>query len=408
MNKELKALLEQINTKKAEVKNLANNHKIVEAKAAKEELINLQGKFDAIYDLDEEYIQDKSEHILSKARNGNYINLNGGVKSKDKQILNKSDKLINTISISEDEKGLNLGNYIKGAITGDWNNASNELDKFKALSTGTGKILVPTVLSAEIIDLARNKSVLFGGGVPMVKMESNNITIAKIKSDPQFSFKEEGMKITPSEMAFEGVELKSKTAYGLMKVTLEVLHSAQNLDTLLRNTMAQAIADMIDKACLFGQGGSEPKGILNDTDINIVGATNIRYTDYIKAVGAIRRNNGEPTTMVVNSDIDEALNLLCDSNGNPLGIPRVVESLDTIISNQMPNDLGESTDESISMIFDPLSCLIGMQVPIGLEVSRESGFEDGTVLLRIYSMLDIALVKPKNVSKIVGQKQITT
>lgn len=403
MNEELRKLLNQINQKKAEVKNLANENKLVEAKAAKKELIDLQAKFDAIYDLEE----DHSENIKSKIMNGDFININGSSKSKDKQILNRADKLVNTISVSEDDKGLNLGNYIKGAITGDWNNSNKELDRFKALTTGTGKIIIPTVLSAEIIDLARNKSVLFGGGVPMVKMESNNMTIGKIKSDPQFAFKEEGAKITPSEMTFEGVELKSKTAYGVMKVTLEVLHSAQNLDSLLRETMAQAIADMIDKACLFGNGTVEPKGILKNTDINTVVATNIRYTDYVKGVGAIRRNNGEPTTMVINARIDESLNSLCDTNGNPLGVPRVIEALDTIISNQMPSDTGADQTESIGMIFDPLACLIGMQVPIGLEVDRSNGFEDGTVMLRIYSMLDIAVVKPKNITKITGQKEIT-
>ena len=35
---------------KTEVKNLVNENKIDEAKAAKEELINLQAKFDVLYD----------------------------------------------------------------------------------------------------------------------------------------------------------------------------------------------------------------------------------------------------------------------------------------------------------------------------------------------------------------------
>ncbi len=54
MNKELRELLNQINAKKAEAKKLANENKIEEAKAAKEELINLQAKFDVLYDLEDE------------------------------------------------------------------------------------------------------------------------------------------------------------------------------------------------------------------------------------------------------------------------------------------------------------------------------------------------------------------
>ena len=64
MNKELKELLDKINAKKSEVKNLANENKIEEAQAAKEELKKLQSKFDVLYDLEveaEEGIKDKIE-----------------------------------------------------------------------------------------------------------------------------------------------------------------------------------------------------------------------------------------------------------------------------------------------------------------------------------------------------------
>lgn len=54
MNKELKELLDKINAKKSEVKNLANENKIEEAQAVKEELKKLQAKFDVLYDLEVE------------------------------------------------------------------------------------------------------------------------------------------------------------------------------------------------------------------------------------------------------------------------------------------------------------------------------------------------------------------
>lgn len=66
MNKELRELLNQINAKKAEAKKLANENKIKEAKVAKEELINLQAKFDVLYDLEDE----KEDEIKNKIANG--------------------------------------------------------------------------------------------------------------------------------------------------------------------------------------------------------------------------------------------------------------------------------------------------------------------------------------------------
>jgi HK97 family phage major capsid protein len=51
MNKQLLELLNQINQKKQEVTNLANEGKLEEAKAAKEELKTMQGKFDLLKDV---------------------------------------------------------------------------------------------------------------------------------------------------------------------------------------------------------------------------------------------------------------------------------------------------------------------------------------------------------------------
>ena len=51
MNKKLLDLLEKINAKKDEVKNLANEGKLEEAKKAKDELKELQDKFDILKDL---------------------------------------------------------------------------------------------------------------------------------------------------------------------------------------------------------------------------------------------------------------------------------------------------------------------------------------------------------------------
>ena len=66
MNKELQKLLKQINDKKNEVKSLVNDGKLDKAKAAKEELKELQNRFDLLYDLDE----DEQDGIKDKVNKG--------------------------------------------------------------------------------------------------------------------------------------------------------------------------------------------------------------------------------------------------------------------------------------------------------------------------------------------------
>lgn len=74
MPKELKELLDKINAKKAEVKNLVGEDKIEEAKASKAELKNLQDKFDVIYDLFEEQQQTTENNIKDEAKKNNNKN----------------------------------------------------------------------------------------------------------------------------------------------------------------------------------------------------------------------------------------------------------------------------------------------------------------------------------------------
>ncbi|WP_176474969.1 phage major capsid protein, partial [Clostridioides difficile] len=69
-------------------------------------------------------------------------------------------------------------------------------------------------------------------------------------------------------MEFEEIELRTKTVYGFMKFSRELLETAGYIDALISNAIAESIASAIDKAGLYGVGENEPKGILTYTGIN--------------------------------------------------------------------------------------------------------------------------------------------
>ena len=83
MNKELQKLLKQINDKKNEVKSLVNDGKLDKARAAKEELVELQNRFDLLYDLDE----DEQDGIENKVKDGTAKQVGGDVKPDKKNIV---------------------------------------------------------------------------------------------------------------------------------------------------------------------------------------------------------------------------------------------------------------------------------------------------------------------------------
>ena len=59
MNKEMQKLLKAINDKKNEVKSLVKDGKLDKARTAKDELKELQEKFDLLFDLDEERSEER-------------------------------------------------------------------------------------------------------------------------------------------------------------------------------------------------------------------------------------------------------------------------------------------------------------------------------------------------------------
>lgn len=336
------------------------------------------------------------------------VNTLGGDKMNT-LFLNKSEKLTDRLEKNESNQILNkdgaLGDVIKGMVTGEWNN--KEL-KNVVTRTATG-VLIPEILSAKVIDLARDMSLFTNAGVPVVPMESDNMTISRIKKDPILGFKAEGQEGNNGSFELDSVKLQSKTAYGYAYITLEAIKSSQNLDSIVRQVFAQAMANTIDKAFLYGEKDTEgnlaayaPSGIMNDSEVNLVASTNVGYDDFIKAIGKIRKSNGNPTVYGINADTEEKLGLLKDANGKYLEKPKSVQSLTEIVSNQLNNDEVSGSD---SIVFDPQALLVGIQNNIQIKIIEDAEcLKKGLIGFQIYSMLDCKPVQPKHICKITGIK----
>ncbi|WP_052107731.1 phage major capsid protein [Clostridium novyi] len=390
LKQELEAVKEEAN------KILSNkSDDIDQVKALNEKIESLKNDIKVA---EQQELEEKN-YMENKIGNGGVIEMGG--KNLN---MNSNFKILNSSNITkvyENKDNLDLGKYIRGALTGQWDNATNEMNQFKALSTGTGSVLIPQSLSAEVLKAVMNKSLIYQSGVPVVDMPNGNLTIAKVKNNPTYEFKKELEKATPQDATFEGVNLKGRMCYGLMKVSLETLHSAANLSQVLLQAMSDSIADSIDKSMLYGTGTTDIKGLFNYDSINTVEATGLDYKAFVNAVGKIRKANGEPTVMGMNADVDNALNLLTDTTGQPLQAPKVIEGLNKIVSNQLKNDDSKGSD---GIVYDPSALIIGQQVQFVFETSRELGFEDGSVWLRIYSLVDMVPVRPEHITHIKGLK----
>lgn len=323
-------------------------------------------------------------------------------------MLNKNEKLYDRVQKQQEfEQDGALGAVVRGMVTGKW---QNEQLKNVVTTTATGT-LIPEVLSSRVIDRARNVSLFTQAGVPVIPMETNNVTISRVKNDPVFKFKKEGEQGEEANFELDGITLKAKTCYGYAYVSLEAIKSSVNLDEILYTVFAGAIAQAIDNGMLYGQYNSDtsvyedfaPSGIMNDKDIHVISATiGGGYDDFIKAIGKIKGSNGNPEMIGINSNTEELLSLLKTNEGQYLAPPKAYEEAEKIISNQLLHDDSVGDD---ALVFDPRAMVIGLQNNIQIKIIEDGEcLKKGLVGFQIYSMVDCQAVTPKHICKITGIK----
>lgn len=402
----------EILSKRMEVKKKKSEFRSKLVSATTEEMRSIEEELGKL-EIEERQLLQEEANLINDGLEGEVrekLNPMGGVSTKTNNkgiVLRSKDKFIDRVNVSEEERNLDLGKYIKGIVTGNWTGA--EAEKRAMMTTATG-VLIPEVLSANIIDLARSKSLFTEAGVPIIPMETDNITISKVKTDPVFKFKKEGEAATESSMELDSVTLKSKMVYGYAYVSLEAIKSSKNLESVILNSFSQAIAQGIDQGMLYGQYNGTtfddfaPSGIMNNTNINVIEAVaSSGYDSIVKAIGKVKASNGDPSVMGINAQTEELFSLLKDTTGQYIAPPKAVENLKQIVSNQLKHDDTEGSD---GLVFDPNAMIIGIQENVNIKLidSDTESIQKGLVCFRIYSMLDCVTLLPKNITKITKLK----
>ena len=229
MNEELKKLLKKINDKKNEVKSLVNDGKLDKAKTAKEELKELQNKFDLLYDLDEGErggIEDKI--------NGGTAKQVGGEKKVDKKNLVKA--FVNIVKAGflhkkADEADLEV---YKNALTSDTTAGSGG-------EVGIG-VTIPEDIRTDIIELRRasdNLEQYVNVEGVVTKTGTRNIEV-DAESTPFDNVEEAADFPEMDEPEFVAVEYKVKKKGGILKMTAELLEdTAANIMAYINKWIAK-------------------------------------------------------------------------------------------------------------------------------------------------------------------------
>ncbi len=279
MNKKLLELLDSINEKKTEVRNLVGEGKLEEAKAAKEELKNLQEQFDLLKDIDD----GAREDMRQKLNNGTAT----PVQQKD-PIKEFADAARNGFQNSMNEGTKADGGY---TVPEDIETRINERRSAKA----------------SLIDLVDVEPVTTNKGSRTFKKRSQQTGFTKVGEGGKI-----GAKATPQ---FERLDYEIEKYAGYFPVTNELLDDS---DANIANTLIAWIGD-------------ESRVTRNRLILDVVKTKTVTalagLDDIKKALNVTLGQAFKPTSRIVtNDDGLQYLDTLKDVNGRDLIQPNPTDS----------------------------------------------------------------------------------
>jgi len=252
--------------------------------------------------------------------------------------------------VPQEQRELNLGRYVRGMVTGEWRGADAERRAMSESVATAGGYLVPTVLSSQIIDLARNKAVVMQAGAQIVPMDSRQVDVAKWTGDPTPGWRDELGAVAESTGTLDKVTLTAQSLAVIVRFSRELAEDAQGLEAEVRNALAEQFALKLDKVALYGTGTApEPRGVKNVTAVTKTpmatnGAAITSWDPIIDSVGRVRDANESPNAVVYSPRTGRSIaKLRAATDGQYLTVPAYLDGITRIESNQIPNNLAVGT-----------------------------------------------------------------
>jgi HK97 family phage major capsid protein len=281
------------------------------------------------------------------------------------------------------DQDLSLQRYLRGMATGRWDGATLE----RSLAEGTiggGGALVPSPLSARVIDLARNATRVFQAGAITVPMTSQTLSVPRLTSEGTPAWKSENANITAADLVFDRVTFTARTLVRRVDLSVELFEDADpSAEDVIARSFAGQMAVEFDRAALLGTGTApEIRGVLNQTGVTLTdhGAAGSAITNFdwwLDAIGAVRAAGFEPNAHLQAPRSSTSLSKLKEATTNAyLQPPAGLLPMLTTKSVPITITVGASTDTSYVFTADWSQLMMGIRTDFTLRFLGERFLAD--------------------------------
>ncbi|MCH8830969.1 MAG: phage major capsid protein, partial [Planctomycetes bacterium] len=321
---------------------------------------------------------------------------------------------------SGDEPEISVGRCLAALLTNRIDELSEQEQRamLGATDSGGGYLLSPT-LGTQIIDLARSASVVLRAGARTIPMNTPELHLARITTDPTAPWRPEHSEVTASSLTFDRITMRAKTLAAIVPVLIELIEDAPNIGSIIEMALQQALGLKLDQAALLGKGAeTEPLGIVNTGSVNAITGVGLPtdYTEITQAVGDIVGADypGDVSALswIMHPRDAETYDGLKDTTNQPMQPTPWAAALKRLHTTSLPSTDGGG-DESTAIVGNFPQVLIGIRKSVTIRVLNSGQVTDEnsetfnaasqlSVFIVASLRADVAVLRPTWFTKLTG------
>lgn len=185
-----------------------------------------------------------------------------------------------------------------------------------------GITLVPTEFEKQLINELTNYSIM--RTLATVSASSNDKTIPMVNNRGTASWIDEEGTYPDSDDEFGSISMAAYKVGRIVKVSEELLaDSAFNLETYIRDSLAESLGEAEEAAFVNGDGEKKPTGFLKDAEVGLTAAsgTAIVPDELLDLFYSLKRKYRAKAKFLANDSTILAIRKLKDSQGNYIWQP---------------------------------------------------------------------------------------
>lgn len=275
-------------------------------------------------------------------------------------------------------------------------------------TTGTSAAIVPESFRPDLFTSALTASTALQAlGATVLTGLTGNVVIPRETGSPAVGWVAEDQALPTGNASFDNVTLSPHHVGAITELSRQlIMQASPAADAILRQMLSRNIALEIDRAAINGSGtGAEPRGLLNDPDVDSVPFdTDLFITTADMVAAADLANVASNRGFLATNGVKAAAMKLRTVDGLPIPYSATFHDEPVQFSNQAPSNLGVDDDEHALIYGDWRDFLVGIwsQLDILVNPFAETAYSKGNILIRAMATVDFGVRRPASFVKASG------